>query len=63
MNKREINYWFISSLIVSLVVALPILTVFASFFGTTSEYYGLLKDTFLLNYIANSTIILIGVLS
>ena len=63
MNKRVINYWFISSLIVSLVVALPILTVFASFFGTTSEYYGLLKDTFLLNYIANSTIILIGVLS
>ena len=48
MNKREINYWFISSLIVSLVVALPILTVFASFFGTTSEYYGLLKDTFLI---------------
>jgi iron(III) transport system permease protein len=60
---KNINYWYLSSFIVSLLVALPILTVFASFFGTTSEYYKLLKDTFLLEYIANSTIILIGVLS
>ena len=59
---KNINYWYISSFLVSLLVALPILTVFASFFGTTSEYYELLKDTFLINYIVNSTIILVGVL-
>ena len=59
---KNINYWYISSLLVSLLVALPILTVFSSFFGTTSEYYELLKNTFLINYITNSSIILIGVL-
>jgi iron(III) transport system permease protein len=59
---KNINYWYLSSLLVTLLVALPILTVFASFFGTTSEYYELLKNTFLINYIANSTIILMGVL-
>ena len=60
---RNINYWYLGSALVSLLVALPILTVFASFFGTTSEYYNLLKNTFLLNYIVNSIIILVGVLS
>ena len=59
---KNINYWYLSSLLVSLLVALPIITVFASFFGTTSEYYDLLKNTFLLNYIINSSTILIGVL-
>ena len=41
---------------------MPILTVFASFFSTTSEYYDLLKNTFLIKYILNSVIILTGVL-
>ena len=60
---KNINYWYLSSLLVSLLVALPIITVFTSFFGTTSEYYELLRNTFLTDYILNSTIILIGVLS
>ncbi len=60
MNK--INYWYLVSLFVSLLVALPIITVFTSFFGSTSEYLVLLKDTFLFYYINNSLIILIGVL-
>ena len=60
---KNINYWYLSSILVSLLVALPILTVFASFFGTTSEYYELLKNTFLFDYISNSIIILIGVLT
>jgi len=59
---KNINYWYLSSIIVSLLVALPILTVFASFFGTTSEYYELLRGTFLITYISNSIIILFGVL-
>ena len=59
---KKINYWYLSSLLVSLLVALPILTVFSSFFGSTSDYYLLLKDTFLIYYIFNTTIILVGVL-
>ena len=63
MIKKKINYWYLSSIAISLLVALPILTVFASFFSTTSEYYELLRNTFLIKYISNSAIILIGVLS
>ena len=59
---KNLNYWYISSFLVSILVALPLLTVFASFFGTTSEYFELLKNTFLINYIFNSTVILLGVL-
>ena len=62
MNKRVINYWFISSIVVSFFVAIPILTVFSSFFNSTSAYMELLKATFLKDYIVNSSIILIGVL-
>ena len=63
MIIKKINYWYLSSIAISLLVALPILTVFASFFSTTSEYYELLRNTFLIKYISNSAIILIGVLS
>ena len=61
MNKN-INYWYLSSFLVSLLVAIPILTVFASFFGTIGGYYELLRNTFLISYIINSALILIGVL-
>ncbi|MDC3232675.1 iron ABC transporter permease [Pelagibacteraceae bacterium] len=59
---KNINYWYISSFLISLLVALPILTVFASFFGITSDYYELLRNTFLIDYIKNSAAILVGVL-
>ena len=38
------------------------LTVFSSFFENTSNYYQILKDTFLLEYILNSLILLLSVL-
>ena len=56
------NVWFISSLMVSMFVIIPILTVFTSFFENTSNYYELLKDTFLIEYIFNSAILLSSVL-
>ncbi len=59
---RFFNIWFISSLMVSLFVIIPILTVFTSFFENTSEYYKILKNTFLIEYITNSSILLISVL-
>ncbi len=59
---RFFNIWFISSLIVSLFVIIPILTVFTSFFENTSDYYEILKNTFLIEYIINSSILLISVL-
>ena len=42
----KINHWYVISLIITMLIALPILTVFISFFGSTSEYYTLLKNTF-----------------
>ena len=58
----RINTWYISSFVISLVVAIPILTVFTSFFEDTSNYYEIIKNTFLIEYILNSLILLIGVL-
>ncbi len=58
----RINFWYLSSLIISSLVIIPILTVFSSFFETTSDYYQILKDTFLLEYISNSIILLLSVL-
>ena len=52
------NVWFFLSLIIASIVALPILTVFISFFNETSSYFTLLKNTFLLDYIFNSITIL-----
>ena len=58
----RINFWYIFSLFISIFVIIPILTVFLSFFETTSNYYQILKDTFLLEYISNSIILLLSVL-
>ena len=60
---RFLNIWFLSSLLVSVFVSIPILTVFTSFFENTSNYYEILKDTFLLEYIFNSLCLLISVLA
>ena len=62
MLNKKLNIWYISSICVSLFVAIPIITVFSSFFSTTSDYLILLKTTFLKDYVINSAIILIGVL-
>lgn len=62
MNTHKINIWYVSSFLVSLLVALPIVTVFLGFFETTSDYFSLLKNTFLLKYISNSILLLVGVL-
>ncbi len=58
----RINFWYISSLFISIFVIIPILTVFLSFFESTSNYYEILKDTFLFEYISNSIILLASVL-
>ncbi len=59
---RHLNFWFFSSLLVSIFVIIPILTVFMSFFDNTSDYYELLKNTFLIEYIFNSSVLLLSVL-
>ncbi len=58
----KFNSWYLSSFLVSFVVAIPILTVFASFFQETTNYFDILKNTFLIEYIYNSLILLLGVL-
>ena len=60
MNK--FNVWSFSSFAISFIVIIPILTVSVSFFEETSNYYQILKDTFLLEYIFNSVLLLFGVL-
>ena len=56
------NIWFFFSLLISIFVIIPIITVFTSFFEETSNYYELLKNTFLIEYIFNSSVLLICVL-
>ena len=56
------NVWFFSSIFIASIVALPIITVFLSFFSETSNYYSVLKSTFLYDYILNSVIILFFVI-
>tara|TARA_B100001057_G_scaffold36955_1_gene33460 strand:+ start:1194 stop:2771 length:1578 start_codon:yes stop_codon:yes gene_type:complete len=46
-----------------LTVIIPILTVFSSFFENTSNYFEILKNTFLFEYTFNSLILLISVLT
>jgi len=60
---KKFNIWYVSSFVISFIVAIPILTVFTSFFEDTSNYFEILKQTFLAEYIINSFTLLIGVLS
>ena len=59
---KNLNIWLILSLIVSISVLIPIITVFFSFFEETSNYYQILKETFLFEYIFNSFTLLFCVL-
>ncbi|MDC0449923.1 iron ABC transporter permease [Pelagibacteraceae bacterium] len=62
MILKRFNIWYLSSFLISIVVAIPIITVFFSFFETTSSYSSILKNTFLLEYVLNSFVLLSGVL-
>ena len=62
INLKKINIWYLSSLLISIAVAIPIVTVFSSFFEDTGNYSSILKETFLYDYIFNSLTLLIGVL-
>ena len=59
---NQLNKWYFSSLLISVFVAIPIITVFISFFETTGNYSSILKETFLYEYISNSIFLLSGVL-
>ena len=59
---KKINIWLLLSITTSLFVCIPIITVFSSFFQNTSNYYEILKDTFLFEYIFNSFTLLLLVL-
>ena len=62
MFTNKFNIWFLSSLLISLLVIIPFLTVSFSFFEDTSRYFDILKKTFLFEYIFNSLSLLVGVL-
>ena len=54
LKINQLNKWYFSSLLISIFVAIPIITVFISFFETTGNYSSILKETFLYEYISNS---------
>jgi len=60
--NMKFNSWYLSSFLISFFVLIPIITVFTSFFESTSNYYEILKNTFLIEYIFNSIALLISVL-
>ena len=60
--NMKFNSWYLSSFLISFFVLIPIITVFTSFFESTSNYYEILKNTFLIEYIFNSVVLLISVL-
>ena len=62
MFIKKFNIWYLSSFLISIAVAIPIVTVFFSFFDTTGNYSSILKNTFLFEYIFNSFTLLTGVL-
>ncbi len=62
MRIKDINIWYLSSLLISIIVAIPIITVFSSFFESIGSYSLTIKNTFFYNYITNSLVLLICVL-
>ena len=62
MGIKNINIWYLSSLFISIIVAIPIITVFSSFFETTGNYSSVVRDTFFYKYISNSFVLLVCVL-
>jgi len=62
MGIKNFNIWYVSSFLISIAVAIPILTICVGFFDNTSNYYSILKETFLFDYINHSLILLLGVL-
>ena len=62
MYYKNINIWYFATFLISLVVAIPIITVSSSFFQNTSNYSEILRNTFLFEYIYNSIVLLVGVL-
>ena len=62
LKLPKFNYWFISSLLISSIVCIPLIVISTSFFGELSDYYNLLKDTYLYLYIFNTLALLLGVL-
>ena len=56
MRIKNFNIWYISSFLISIAVAIPILTICVGFFENTSNYYTRLKDTFLFDSILGNLV-------
>ena len=50
MLYKKFNIWYLNSFLISAIVAIPIVTVFSSFFESTGKYSVIIKDTFLFEY-------------
>ena len=56
-SKIQINFWLISSLLISSLICIPILIILSSFFTELSGYYKLLTETYLYTYVINTVIL------
>ena len=62
MGIKNINIWYISSFLISFLVAIPIVTIFLGFFENSGNSFIIIKETFLYEYIYNSIVLLLGVI-
>ena len=63
-SYKNISYlpYYLISISVSILVIVPLFEIFSSFFENSTEYFQILKNTFLSEYIYNSILILLWVL-
>jgi iron(III) transport system permease protein len=62
MGIKNINIWYISSFLISFLVAIPRVTIFLGFFENSGNSFIIIKETFLYEYIYNSIVLLLGVI-
>lgn len=59
---KKINFWLVSSILISSIVCIPLIVISSSFFNEVSSYYELLSKTFFYEYVFNTIFLLFGVL-
>ena len=60
-NWLRFNPWLVASLLITLAILTPVITVLLNLFAPASENWGHLVDTVLPDYVLNSLLLMIGV--
>ncbi len=62
LKPNRLFFFYFCSIFITILVTIPLFTIFLSFLGSTSEYFIILVNSFLSEYIFNTVFILLGVL-